>query len=202
MPLSKQALLVENNTNFPNNNTGYITPALLREFNADMIDAMQLTQSMSEYAVLSGSNSFIGNQTITGDLNVTGVISASVLHVQYETASVIFSTGSNQLGDELTDIQTLSGSVKIEGQLLINGIPLSSGSATIDTGSLVTTASFNAYTQSTDLRLTSLETNSASVNVSITNLNSTTASLNTSVTALNSFTQSQQCIKRNICNYW
>ena len=46
---------------------------------------------------------------------------------KYETASVIFSTGSNQLGDELTDIQTLSGSVKIQGQLLINGIPLSSG---------------------------------------------------------------------------
>ena len=37
--LSKQALKVENNTNFPNNNTGYITPALLREFNTDMIDS-------------------------------------------------------------------------------------------------------------------------------------------------------------------
>ena len=38
--LSKQALKVENNTNFPNNNTGYITPALLREFNTDMIDSL------------------------------------------------------------------------------------------------------------------------------------------------------------------
>ena len=37
--LTKQALKVENNTNFPNNNTGYITPALLREFNTDMIDS-------------------------------------------------------------------------------------------------------------------------------------------------------------------
>jgi hypothetical protein len=194
MPLSKQALVVKNNTNFPNNNTGYITPALLREFNTDMIDAMQLTQSMSEYAVLSGSNTFIGNQTITGDLNVSGVISASILHVQTETASVIYSSGSNQFGDELTDIQTLSGSVKIEGQLLINGIPLSSGSAAVDTGSLVTTASFNAYTQSTDLRLNSLETNSASVNVSIANINTTTASLSNSITNINSFTQSQAAL--------
>ena len=189
MPLNKQQLEVVNQTNFPDNNSKLITPALLRDFNTDMIDAIQLTGS---YAT-TGSNAFVGNQTITGNLSVSGVISASVLYVQTETASVIYSSGSNQLGDELTDIQTLSGSVKIQGQLLINGIPLTSGSTT-DTGSLVTTASFNAYTQSTNLRLNSLETNSASVNVSISNLNQATASLNTSVTALNQFTQSQAAL--------
>ena len=81
----------------------------------------------------------------------------------------------------------------------------------IDTGSLVTTASFNAYTQSNNQRVSSLESNSASVNISvsalntftasqstasivtsITNLNSTTASLNTSVTNLNASSASQQ----------
>ena len=188
MPLSKQALVVLNNVNFPNNNTQYISPELLRQFNNEMIISMQLTQSMSEYAVLVGANSFVGNQTITGDLTVSGVISASVLHVQYETASVIFSTGSNQLGDELTDTQTLSGSVKVQGSLTVNGTPVLTSSA--DVTGFVTTSSFNAYTQSTNLRLTSLETNSASVNISISNLNQTTASLNTSVTALNQFTQS------------
>ena len=195
MPLNKQQLLQENVTNFPNNNDQLITPQLLREFNADMIDAMQLTQSMSEYAVLNGGNTFVGNQTMTGNLNVSGIISASVLHVQYETASVIFSTGSNQLGDELTDIQTLSGSVKIEGQLLINGIPLTSGSTT-NTGSLVTTASFNAYTSSNNQRVSSLEANTASVNTSITNLNSFTASQSSlngtfATTGSNTFTGNQ-----------
>ena len=189
MSLNKQQLEAVNQANFPDNNSKFITPELLREFNTDMIDAIQLTGS---YAT-TGSNTFVGNQTITGNLSVSGVISASVLYVQTETASVIYSSGSNQLGDELTDIQTLSGSVKIQGQLLINGVPLTSGSTT-DTGSLVTTASFNAYTQSTNLRLNSLETNSASVNVSISNLNGTTASLNTSVTALNQFTQSQAAL--------
>jgi len=188
MPLNKQQLEVVNQANFPDNNSKFITPALLRDFNTDMIDAIQLTGS---YAT-TGSNTFVGNQTITGNLSVSGVISASILHVQTETASVIYSSGSNQLGDELTDIQTLSGSVKIQGQLLINGIPLSSGSGTIDTGSLVNTASFNAYTSSTNLRLNSLETNSASVNVSISNLNTTTASLNTSITNLNAFSASQR----------
>jgi uncharacterized coiled-coil protein SlyX len=190
MSLNKQQLEAVNQANFPDNNSQFITPQLLREFNTDMIDAIQLTGS---YAT-TGSNTFVGNQTINGNLNVSGVISASVLHVQVETASVIYSSGSNQLGDELTDIQTLSGSVKIQGQLLINGVPLSSGSATIDTGSLVTTASFNQYTQSTNLRLNSLESNSASVNVSISNLNTTTASLNTSITNLNAFSASQKTL--------
>jgi hypothetical protein len=36
--LSKQALIVENNTSFPNNNTNYITPSILRSFNTDMIE--------------------------------------------------------------------------------------------------------------------------------------------------------------------
>jgi hypothetical protein len=46
----------------------------------------------------------------------------------------------------------------------------------INTGSLVTTASFNAYTQSNNQRVSSLESNSASVNVSISNLNGATSS--------------------------
>lgn len=37
--LSKQALKVENNTQFPDNNSGAITPSDLRAFNVDMIDS-------------------------------------------------------------------------------------------------------------------------------------------------------------------
>ena len=37
--LSKQALKVDNNQSFPNNNNGAITPAILRSFNEDMIDS-------------------------------------------------------------------------------------------------------------------------------------------------------------------
>jgi hypothetical protein len=38
--LSKQALKVDNNTSFPNNTTNYITPAILRAFNVNVIDSM------------------------------------------------------------------------------------------------------------------------------------------------------------------
>lgn len=68
----------------------------------------------------TGSNTFIGNQTINGSLNVTGDITASKLLVQIETASVIYSSGSNQFGDALDDVQTLFGRVLITGSLNIS----------------------------------------------------------------------------------
>ena len=46
--LTKQQLTVENNSSFPNNNTGYITPTLLRTFNQDMIDSMVVKGTISE----------------------------------------------------------------------------------------------------------------------------------------------------------
>ncbi|NBW38529.1 MAG: hypothetical protein EBR30_26615 [Cytophagia bacterium] len=38
--ISKQALKVDNNTSFPNNTTGYISPTILRAFNVNMIDSL------------------------------------------------------------------------------------------------------------------------------------------------------------------
>ena len=50
--ISKQALLVENNQSFPNNNNGAITPSELRGFNIDMIDS---TVNQTVYTTDSGS---------------------------------------------------------------------------------------------------------------------------------------------------
>jgi uncharacterized coiled-coil protein SlyX len=152
---------------------------------AGEIDSLQA--KTGSYAT-TGSNNFIGDQNITG--NITA-FSASFTYLQtiFESSSIIYSSGSNQFGDELSDVQTLSGSVKVQGSLTVNGTPVLTSSA--DVTGFVTTASFNAYTQSNDQRVSSLESNSASVNTSITNINSTTASLNTSVSALNTFTASQ-----------
>jgi len=177
MPLSKAGLLVLNNTNFPNNTTQYISPELLREFNTEMVAALQLTQSMSEYAVLSGGNSFIGSQNITGDLTVTGTLTVPVIHTIYETASVIYSSGSNQLGDELTDTQTLSGSVKVQGSLTINGIPVTAGQTT--GSSLITASVLNNVITFTkgDLSQFNITVNTGSANYTdLTSLNAYTAS--------------------------
>ena len=41
--LTKQQLQAENNNSFPNNTTGYITPAALRGYNVDTIDSFALS---------------------------------------------------------------------------------------------------------------------------------------------------------------
>lgn len=86
--LSKQALVVDNNQSFPNNNNGAITPSILRAFNTNIIDS---TVNQTQYTVDSGSwNSKIeilngqtgsyattGSNTFTGNQNVIGQVSAS-----------------------------------------------------------------------------------------------------------------------------
>jgi hypothetical protein len=99
----------------------------------------------------TGSNTFRANQIISGNLDIAGnisAVSASFLYVKtvYETASVIFSSGSNQLGDELSDTQTLSGSVKVQGTLTVNGTAVITSS--FDASGYLLTSSFNTYTAS------------------------------------------------------
>jgi hypothetical protein len=175
--LTKQALQVENNTQFPNNNAGLITPTNLRTFNSDMIDS--LVDEISYTADSASFNSRINN--ITGSVTNTGSLLL--------TAS--FDNGTRNLTFTKGDASTFN----------VN-IPDTSGSA----GNFVTTSSFNAYTASTDSSITqlnassasqqisidALNTNSASVNISITNVNSATASLFTSVNNINTFTQSAE----------
>ena len=80
----------------------------------------------------TGSNTFNGTQTITGSVNVTGNISATSASFQYvntiyETASIIYSSGSNQLGDASNDTQTLYGTVNLPaGNLNVTGATTSS----------------------------------------------------------------------------
>jgi hypothetical protein len=121
----------------------------------------------------TGSNRFIGNQVITGSLNVTqgitgslfgtattasyfltssvtsasyaatssyatdfivsGTLTAQTLVVQTINSSVIYSSGSNIFGNNLSNTQKLTGSVQITGSLSINGIDYTSTSSSFDT---------------------------------------------------------------------
>ena len=65
MSLTKQQLEALNNNSFPNNNAGYITPDILRTYNAAVIDALVDSNDTGSFAT-TGSNTFVGAQTITG----------------------------------------------------------------------------------------------------------------------------------------
>ena len=246
--LSKVALQVDSNQSFPNNNNGYITPAILRSYNTNVIDStvnqIQYTADSgswnSKIAIINaktgsfattGSNNFIGNQVVTGnvtasffsgdgsgltnvfstpspaineftqsqdeknltlaaytssmnsftssinsytssndtkwntlggisgswitesetgsfartnvsntftatqtinaDLIVSGTINAYRINTTIESSSVIFSSGSNILGDSTSDTQTLNGTVRVSGSQQITGSTSTTDSITI-----------------------------------------------------------------------
>ena len=83
--------------------------------------------------IISGSSQ-LNNQTIT-NLTITNLTTVN------QTASVLYTSGSNQLGDELGDIQTLSGSVRVQGSLTING-------TSVSTQSFVDVSALNSATSS------------------------------------------------------
>ena len=124
---TKTQLSASNAVSFPDNTTGFITPALLRDFNTSSIDS---------YASLSGSNTFVGNQVITGSLSVNGAVSFPSLSVAVtETYSgltgfmdnlVAKTTGSfNLISGSFTKILSISSStvmaINIESWFILSG---------------------------------------------------------------------------------
>ena len=69
------------------------------------------------------------------NLTIVGTASIKYLNVDYQSSSVIFSSGSNIFGDAQDDIQQFTGSVGITGSSLQVGNNVISGSLTVFTGS-------------------------------------------------------------------
>lgn len=108
----------------------------------------------ANYARLDIGNTFAEDQVFSKNVVIQGSASIAYLTVVYETASVIYSTGSNQFGDASNDVQTLYGLVTIPtGSLRVSGSTTITGSLNVTsgiTGSLFGTSSWssNAVTAS------------------------------------------------------
>jgi len=72
-------------------------------------------------ASIDGDLDLDGTARITGDLIVDNRIVARELIVEIISSSILFSTGSNIFGDELTDKQEFTGSVEMTGSLTVDG---------------------------------------------------------------------------------
>jgi hypothetical protein len=79
---------------------------------------------------ITGSNQFDGSQAITGSLTVTGDIIAQTLNVQQVTSSVVYSSGSNVFGNDLSNTQQFTGSLSVTGSLSLNGLSAITGTGT------------------------------------------------------------------------
>ena len=111
----------------------YVLNAVSSSFSATA-SYVQNAQTASYLNTLNQDLTFNGNLTLNGTASIT------YLNVSYESASVIYSSGSNQFGDAANDTQTLYGSVIIPtGSLTVTGSVISTGGFT---GSLQGTASF------------------------------------------------------------
>jgi hypothetical protein len=66
-------------------------------------------------AQITGSLGVTGSINSTGNITTTGTLTAQTLVVQTVTSSIVFSSGSNIFGSQLTDRQTFTGSMFVTG---------------------------------------------------------------------------------------
>ncbi len=153
---------------------------------------------------ISGSLTHTGSIDIVGDLTIQGDVTANVgnfdtvnarlLNITEESASVIFSSGSNVLGDEETDRQDLIGQVIVSGTLGVEGNSAFTGSLTvsneISSSTINGIGNVTSYSASVDNRLDQLEVSSGSQDSQLNNLENFTASQENINGGYNSFTSS------------
>jgi len=184
--LTKQALIVENNTSFPNNNTNYITPAILRSFNVDMIDS---TVNQGVYTTDSGS----WNRSISSlnqfTASATGLSTGSLL----VTASALLNVITFTKGDASTFSVTVADTTNLaplnaftaSAQISLNNLNLWTSSYQPIITNLQASQSIDATkfttigTQSGSWDNTSLNTFSASANTQLANLSTSQSIDNT-----------------------
>ena len=168
---------------------------------------------------ISGSLIHTGSIDIVGDLTIQGDVTANVgnfdtvnarlLNITEESASVIFSSGSNVLGDDETDRQDLIGQVIVSGTLGVEGNSAFTGSLTvsneISSSTINGIGNVTSYSASVDSTIIDVDTrfqnftssylvDSASFDNRIDQLESDTGSQDSRLDSLEEFTGSQETI--------
>ena len=87
----------------------------------------------------TGSYLLNTTDTLTGNLTVTGTLTAQEFHTEFVSASILFDSGSTKFGDTSDDNHDFTGSLNVLGSITgtVNGyLPLSAGSTNPLTGDL------------------------------------------------------------------
>jgi len=153
--------------------------------------------------IISGSSQLDGT-TIT-NLTVTNLTTVN------ETASVIFSSGSNRFGDFGDDIHNFTGSVQITGSFTLvgsstatsyNGIINATNGVVSGSSQVVSIlSSLNTYTGSQDTKNSTLATYTASLDTKNSTLATYTASLETKNLTLATYTASLETKNLTLATY-
>ena len=152
----------------------------------------------------SAGNVFTGPQTINNNVTINGRLTVTEVVAQYETASILFSTGSTKLGDQLTDKHEITGSTNLTGSLIYNGVLTTNIDINTVNRLQQTTSSLQFHSASVDAQLarvyqttqslhvatSSLQFHSASVDAQLLRLQQTTQSLQVATASLQAFSSS------------
>jgi hypothetical protein len=141
---------------------------------------------VNAYNATTSSNTFIGTQNVTGDVNISGRLTVREVVAQYETASILFSTGSTKLGDQLTDKHEFTGSTNITGSISVNGNSLLNGVSLNNSFDRL-----NQATQSLELFTSSQADRNLVLSIVTGSINQATASIQFQTASLLQFTASQ-----------
>jgi len=123
--------------------------------------ASYILQAVSASYASSSTNAVIAATASSADsFLVRGTLTAQTLVVQTVTSSIVYSSGSNIFGNDLTNTQILTGSVTVTGSLAVNN---SNVILTNQTSSMsVATASFVANAQTASYILNAISASYAS----------------------------------------
>jgi hypothetical protein len=68
----------------------------------------------------TGDSPTFAGGTITGDFAVGGTLTAQEVHTEFESASILFTSGSTKFGDTIDDTHEVTGSMTMSGSVTIN----------------------------------------------------------------------------------
>jgi len=130
----------------------YAASASINAFSASILSYTASQNILNGTFATTGSNTFIGTQTISGSILqsgsfiTTGTITAQTLIVQTITSSVDFVTGSTHFGTITANTHEFTGSVTISGSLAVNGsnaiLTNQTSSMSVSSASYALTASY------------------------------------------------------------
>ena len=102
----------------------------------------------ASYVVNALSASLAATASTADNFTVRGTLTAQTLVVQTITSSIVYSSGSNRFGSQLTDTQAITGSTGVTGSLEVNGYNVvtanQTSSMSVASSSFALTASYAA----------------------------------------------------------
>lgn len=133
----------------------------------------------------SADNFLIRNNVTASNALITGTVTAQTLVIQVITSSVVYSSGSNIFGNQLSNTQQLTGSVTVTGSLSLNGSPVITASQTASISVLS-----SSYAATASIAVSSSFATSASYAVSSSNALSSSYAISSSNALSSSFATS------------